>query len=79
MGRYRHVTSGALVSVRGGKVLGPEWEPVDAPSHGYTAMKVADLRAELGRRNEDREGDALLPTDGNKADLIATLEADDEA
>ena len=26
--RYKHVTSGALVSVRDDKVLGSEWEPV---------------------------------------------------
>jgi hypothetical protein len=27
--RYKHVTSGAVVSVRDDKVLGSEWAPVD--------------------------------------------------
>lgn len=30
MARYRHSTSGALVSVREDKVLGSEWERLDA-------------------------------------------------
>jgi hypothetical protein len=43
----------------------------------YSALKVADLKAEIEMRNDGREGDAVLSTEGKKADLIATLEADD--
>lgn len=48
-------------------------------AEGYSALKVADLKAEIERRNEGREGDALLSVEGKKADLIAILEADDAA
>lgn len=44
---------------------------------GYGSMKVADLKAEIEKRNVDREDDAKLPTEGKKADLIEVLEADD--
>jgi hypothetical protein len=40
---------------------------------------VAELKAEIDRRNEGREDDAKLSKDGNKADLQATLAADDSA
>ena len=42
-------------------------------------MKVADLRALIEDRNDGRDEDDLIPDDGNKADLIAALEADDES
>ena len=42
-------------------------------------MKVADLRALIADRNEGRDESDLIPDDGNKADLIAALEADDES
>lgn len=45
----------------------------------YQGMKVADLRALIEDRNEGRDEDDLIPDDGNKADLIAALEADDES
>jgi hypothetical protein len=38
-----------------------------------------ELRAEIARRNDGREEADKLSLDGKKADLIATLEADDEA
>jgi len=44
---------------------------------GYEAMKVADLHAEIDRRNEGRDEADLIPGDGKKADLVAALEADD--
>lgn len=44
----------------------------------YASMTVADLKAEIGKRNADREDDAQLAVDGKKADLVAVLEADDE-
>lgn len=61
-----------------GRVSG--FEPLDETAteeSGYEAMKVADLQAEIDRRNEGREEADLIPSDGKKADLIAALEADD--
>lgn len=40
-------------------------------------MTVAELKAEIDRRNEGREDDAKLSKSGSKDDLIAALEADD--
>ena len=40
---------------------------------------VDELKAEIDRRNEGREEDAKLSKDGKKADLVATLAADDAA
>jgi len=80
MARYRNSNTGALVSVRDDKVLGAEWERPDAePARGYSDQKVADLQAEIARRNADRDEVGQLSTEGKKADLIATLEADDTA
>lgn len=51
-----------------------------APGPDYEAMTVTDLRSEIRSRNEDgRDDDAKMSTDGVKADLIAALEADDQA
>ena len=59
-----------------------EPEPVeftDEPDpRDYEAMTVVALKAEIRSRNEGRDDDDLIPADGNKADLIAALEADDE-
>jgi len=82
MTRYKNVNSGAIVSVRDDKVLDSSWEQFDGaeaetPS-GYEAMKAADLKAEIEKRNEGRDGAAKLSTQGNKAALIAALTADDE-
>lgn len=44
---------------------------------GYASLKVADLKAEIEKRNDGREDDAKLSTEGNKGDLVAALEADD--
>lgn len=46
-------------------------------STGYGDLKVAELKAEIDRRNEGRDEADLLSTDGKKDDLIATLETDD--
>ncbi|MCW2758065.1 MAG: hypothetical protein JWO46_1811 [Nocardioidaceae bacterium] len=47
---------------------------------GYAAQKVDELKAEIEKRNEVREDDALITPQGTtKADLIAALEADDQA
>lgn len=81
MARYTHKVSGARVEVRDDKVMDSSWELVDDAANGvdgYSAMKVADLKAEIERRNEGRDEADRLPDDGRKADLIAVLEADDE-
>jgi hypothetical protein len=44
---------------------------------GYDSHTVADLKAEIERRNADRPEEDLIPAQGNKPDLIAALEADD--
>ena len=44
----------------------------------YDDMRVAELRALIGERNEGRDEGDLIPDDGVKADLVAALEADDE-
>ena len=48
-----------------------------AGATGYGAMKVAELKAEIGSRNEGRDEADLIPLDGKQADLVAALEADD--
>lgn len=50
----------------------------DAADEGdYKALKAPDLKAEIDRRNEGRDDADLIPSDGNKAELVAALEADD--
>jgi hypothetical protein len=81
MTRFRNKVSGSIVRVddETAKTLGAEYEKYDGQTGGkYEAMKVADLRAEIERRNEGRDEADRLPVDGRKADLIAVLEADDE-
>lgn len=41
-------------------------------------LKVDDLKAEIDKRNEGRADEDKIPADGNKADLIAAIELDDE-
>lgn len=48
-----------------------------APETGYAAHTVVDLKAEIDRRNADRVEEQHVPSSGNKSDLIAALEADD--
>lgn len=88
--RYRNVNSGALVSVRDDKVMDSSWESLDgepaAEASRYEGMKVADLKAELERRNADRDEDGQILVEGSGKngavvgkDIIAALEADDAA
>lgn len=58
------------------KATGDEGED---DTKGYADLKVDELKAEIESRNADREDDAKISTDGVKADLVAALEADDEA
>ena len=56
--------------------------PADAPDEAtgrdYATWTVVDLKAEIAARNDGRDDAEKIPTDGNKADLVAALEADDE-
>lgn len=52
-------------------------DSTDVDDKGYASLKVADLKAEIEKRNDGREDDAKLSTEGNKGDLVAALEADD--
>lgn len=46
----------------------------------YSSWGKSKLEAEIERRNEDRDADPIVPEGkGNKADLVAALEADDQA
>lgn len=80
MTRYRNKTTGSIVRVDDATAatLGTEYVKADESAGGYADMKVADLRAEIERRNTGRDEADRLPDDGRKADLIAVLEADDE-
>lgn len=85
--RYRNRQTGSIVRVddKTAETLGTDFEKLDgrsadgASTTGYSAMNVADLKAEIGRRNEGRDDADLIPVEGKKADLIAALEADDAA
>lgn len=59
----------------------PDTEKTDAAgepaAEGYESKTVAELRAEIKARNEGRDDESRVSGDGNKADLIAALEADD--
>lgn len=63
----------------------PEWAADQVGEHlleqqGYDTQSVADLKAEVERRNADREDDGkVVPASAKKADLVAALVADDEA
>ena len=81
MARLRNTKNGVVVYVdddTASRLLADGWSATEAArAEGYAAMKVADLKAEVERRNEGREDECRLPVDGKKADLIAALEADD--
>jgi hypothetical protein len=52
--------------------------PADSKSP-YSSMKVDELREEIDARNRGREEADSLSLEGKKADLVATLDADDAA
>lgn len=87
MGRFRQVQTGVVFSVsddKDGRYGGELYELYDgdgseSESAGYGSMKVTDLRAEIGKRNEGREEADQVSAEGNKAALVAALEADDAA
>ncbi|HET6816881.1 MAG TPA: hypothetical protein VFH66_06605 [Mycobacteriales bacterium] len=77
---YTFETDDAKVADRLRKVDDYGITEVDGGEGGYSKQKVADLQAEIDRRNEGRdEADQIAPEGEKKADLIAALEADDEA
>src|SRR5690606_3664860 len=81
-GRFIHGRTGIVVSVadhKDGRFTAP-WRACDGSGGSdYWRMKLADLRAEIQRRNGGRDAADLLPVEGRKADLVAALEADDAA
>jgi hypothetical protein len=50
-----------------------------ASTSPHASKNVADLKTEIERRNDGREEADLLSVEGKKADLVATLDADDAA
>jgi hypothetical protein len=83
MGRFKNLETGVVFSVDdsknsryGGELYG---DPDAESGPDYKSMKVADLRAEVAKRNEGRDEASLLSAEGNKTELVAVLEADDEA
>lgn len=56
-----------------------EPDPGAGRSGDYESQTVAELRAEVKARNEGRDDADRVSGDGNKADLVAALVADDEA
>ena len=78
-----HPDTGAPQVLQKGSDL-PGWAAALVGDHllgggggGYADMTVDQLKDEIDRRNEGRDDDAMLSKTGNKADLAAALEADD--
>lgn len=79
--------NGATVNVsdeKAKRLLGQGYKPHGAApaadsSSPYSSMKVDEIKAEIESRNEGRDEADLLPLEGKKADLVATLDADDAA
>lgn len=57
----------------------PAATPATDSTSPYKSLNVADLKAEIESRNEGREEADMLSLEGKKADLVATLDADDAA
>lgn len=82
MSRFKNVSTGAIFSVDDSKdhrYGGPGYTDPNAPEPTpYDDLKAADLKAEIDERNDGREDDAKMSSQGSKADLIALLVADDD-
>lgn len=61
-----------------GEPLPPKIADSKPQPEGYEAATVAEIKAEIDRRNADRKADDQISTQGNKPDLIAALVADDQ-
>lgn len=70
---------GAKAAKRAAKTDGgtPPEDPETVSPHA--GLKVPELKAEIAKRNEGREPEALLSDEGVKAALVAVLDADDAA
>lgn len=83
----RHPESGEVVTLAAGDL--PAWADGLVGDHlieaaqgddvsPYAALTKAELKAEVDKRNADRDDDAKLAPESDKnADLIAALDADD--
>lgn len=80
-----YVTVGEETFAPGDTIPGDVADLIDNPAvwgeedKGYGDMKVAELKAEIDQRNDGRDPASYIADDGNKADLVAALEADDAA
>ena len=61
------------------------WTPADSSGNtatatpaDYSSLKKAELEAEIGRRNADRDPEHHIPTDGAVEDLRTALVTDDQ-
>lgn len=54
------------------------FDPVGAAAPGLGGLTVRELRSEIESRNEGRDPIDMVSLDGNKAALVAALQADDE-
>lgn len=76
----RHSDVDRLVELGAIRPVDDEAEDEEDDDAPYEAWTVAQLKDEIGRRNDAKdEGDELLSTTGVKADLVAVLEEDDSA
>lgn len=82
MARLRN-SAGVVINVSDEKavVLGSMWQSVEGETStgptGYDALTVDELKDEIRKRNDDRDDDDRLALTGTKAELVASLEADD--
>lgn len=74
-------TDDSAAEVAGGVGSGEPGDTGDGGggSSSYDGMNVGQLKDEIRARNEVRAEDDQLSLDGKKADLVARLDADDEA
>lgn len=82
MPRLRSAATGVWVNVPEGHAYTSGVAYLTEEQHAqsqskYAGLTVAELKDELNQRNESRED--KLATGGNKPELIARLEADDQA
>lgn len=82
---YRHALTGREVKVLDETRLAglverdANWREVEGKPKSIRDMKVPELKAEIEGRNEGRDEADRISTKGKLADLVAALEADDEA
>lgn len=81
MGRFIDKNTGVVFTVADSKdarYAGDRYgDPESREPSKYEGLKVAELKAEIDRRNEGRAEGDKVPSDGAKPDLIKALDADD--